>query len=422
MLSLSLLLMVVVAGAEEYSGKVLLISMDGFRWDYLNKISGLGNFTRLRENSCSVDFVNNVFSTKTFPCHYSIATGLYEETHGIVSNHMYDPDHNATFSKGAGDPFWWDGGEPIWVTAERQNKTTGVFYWPGSETRIRGYLPSIYRVYDESIPFPYRVETALNWFVDNGTEFVALYFHEPDHTGHAHGPDSMSMDDKVREMDGILGLILATLEEKKLSDVNVILTSDHGMAEIDVDNRLLDLWEYLDESMVEMVPDSGTVTPILPKAGQTAKVFEAASKIPHVKAYLKDDIPAHFHYQNNPRIMPIVLISEEGWMLVKNYTDSKVSEGRGNHGYSNELPSMKPIFFAWGPDFRKGVHSKSISSLDIYPLMCRLLNIEAAPNNGSLDSTAHFLLHTPHASSAPALFAQWLCVNVVLLLCVCMVV
>ncbi|KAL8576299.1 hypothetical protein ACOMHN_006222 [Nucella lapillus] len=382
-----------------FSGKVLLVSMDGFRWDYVRKISGLGNFSRLAAEGCTVDYVDPVFITKSSPCHYSIATGLYTETHGIVANNMYDSQRNSTFRYRSPEEFWW-GGEPIWVTAEKHNKSTATYFWPGSSALIQGYRPSIYKIYNGSVPFPERVETAIHWLADLKKDFVTLYFHEPDMTGHFFGPSSQQVANKVREMDGILGLILHGLDNKKLSDVvNVILTSDHGMTEISNQERLINLWDYINQTWVERVPDVGPTTGILPVAGWEDHVLLAAKKIPHASVYRREDVPVHFHYSRNERIMPIIIIAEEGWTVSTNVTRSLAFNDKGNHGYSNELSSMKPIFFARGPDFRKGVKSTSIRTVDIYPLLCRLLGVKAAPNNGSVEKTTHFLVDSTSSAS-----------------------
>ncbi|KAL8568014.1 hypothetical protein ACOMHN_029189 [Nucella lapillus] len=380
-------------GAYQYSGRVLLYSMDGFRWDYIKTVSGLGNFSRLAASGCSVDFVDTPFATMSFPSHYTIATGLYEESHGIIANHIYDPERNASFKKQSMESFWWDEGEPIWVTAERQNKRTGVHSWPGSAAKIRGYRPSSYTTYNNSLAFTDRVQTAIQWLRDDVKDLVLLYVNEPDHTGHVYGPESPQLADKVREMDGILGMILNALEENQLNDVNLIVTSDHGMTDINMEERMMNLWDYLDRSLVEKVPDSGMVTAILPAAGREAEVVEACRKIPHVTLYRKEELPDHFHYKHNPRIMPVIILSDEGWLLAKNVQTFLDTNKKGDHAYSNDLPSMKAIFLARGPDFRKGVHSTSLKSVDIYPLVCLLLNIDAAPNNGSLEQTNPFLLH-----------------------------
>lgn len=368
------------------SSKVLLVSMDGFRWDYLHHVSGLDNFTRLARQGVGVDYVNPVFSTKTYPGHYTIVTGLYEESHGIVANNMYDPLRNAAFHKTRSKESFWFGGEPVWVSAVKQDKTAGVLYWPGGDVEISGQRPTQWRENDDSVPFPYRVDTALSWLAD--MDFVALYFNEPDSTGHYHGPQSQEVADKVREMDGVLGLILDGLDVRNFSDfVNVIVTSDHGMEAIDMQTKLIDLWDVLNVSMVERVVDSGTITAIWPVIGQEEEVVKALRAQNHMTVYRKEEIPEHFHYKHNPRIMPIIVQTEPGWELSANVTITLWWNSKGNHGYSNVLPSMKPIFLARGPDFRQGVKVTSINQVDIYPLLCRLLNISAASNNGTLDNT-----------------------------------
>ncbi|KAL8577567.1 hypothetical protein ACOMHN_044247 [Nucella lapillus] len=415
-LTLLVVVVVVVAGAQwvgASSGKVLLVSMDGFRWDYLHTVPGLTHFPALAHSGCSVQYVNNTFATVTFPCHYTIVTGRYEETHGIVANRMYDRKRKTFFTMASKESYWWEGGEPIWITAEKQKKnSTATFFWPGSESVIQGLRPSIYKAYNKSVSYEERIHTAVSWFTDHHKDFVALYFEEPDSTGHKYGPHSAQVAAKVIEMDGFLGQILTELDDKNLTDVvNVIITSDHGMTDVSMDDKLLDLWAYVNKSLVEVVPDYEAVTAILPKAGQEAEVLRQANQIPHVTVYRKEDIPEHFHYRNHDRIMPIIIISDEGWTLTADINGTLRWNPRGNHGYSNDLPSMKPIFLARGPDFRKGVKSPSIRSVDIYPLLCRLLTLRPAPHNGSLTSTAHFLVDAtgaaPRLHSPPSQGIFW---------------
>ncbi|XP_025096300.1 bis(5'-adenosyl)-triphosphatase enpp4-like isoform X2 [Pomacea canaliculata] len=377
---------------DSYTGKVLLVSMDGFRWDYVNKISGLTNFSKMAASGVTVDYVNNTFVTKTFPCHYSIMTGLFEESHGIVGNTMYDPEHNATFGKNSIESFWFDGGEPLWVTTIKQNKKAGVFFWPGSEAEIRGHRPTLYMKYNESIPFEHRINTALGWFTEQNMSFVAMYFNEPDTMSHKYGPDSQQVADKVREMDGVLGKILDTMDAKNLSDsVNVIVVSDHGMTDSNLTTQMIDMWEVVNSSLVERVVDSGVVTAIIPAPGREQELVETLRNQSHVTVYRKDEIPDRFHYKNHPRIMPVIVLADEGWQFSANVTTLRRTNMTADHGYSNELTSMRAIFFARGPDFKKGVKGTSIRLVDIYPLVCKLLNIQPAPNNGSLDNTAMFL-------------------------------
>ncbi|KAK6184426.1 hypothetical protein SNE40_006900 [Patella caerulea] len=210
--------------------------MDGFRWDYLENID-TPNFDSMADQGVKVRYMNNTFVTET--SHYSMATGLYKESHGIVGNQMYDPVFNESFTIRTRDSKWWEAGKPIWITATKYNKKSATHFWPGSEVEIKGVRPAIWLPYNGSIPFKTRIDTVVEWFANKGVHFATLYFHEPDATGHKYGPDSQEYKDKVKYMDGILGYMMRKLRDNKLWDsVNVIVTSDHGMTSVDVDNRV----------------------------------------------------------------------------------------------------------------------------------------------------------------------------------------
>ncbi|XP_055957013.1 ectonucleotide pyrophosphatase/phosphodiesterase family member 5 [Patella vulgata] len=355
---------------KKYVDKVLLVSMDGFRWDYLDKID-TPHFDYLADHGVKVRYVNNTFITETFPCHYSIATGLYEESHGIIANKMYDPVFNETFGMANHDPKWWEAGEPIWITATKQNMKSATYFWPGSEVAIKGVRPEIWYPYNESVPFEERIDTVMDWFANQGVHLATLYFHEPDHTGHLYGPDSQQIKDKVVYMDNILGYLLGKLRENQLWDsVNVIITSDHGMTSVDVDTQN-----------------------ILPEDGQVDTVYQSLknqSDAMHLTVYKKEDIPEHYHYKNNRRVMPVVALADEGWLVVDNKHRYDYHPG-GAHGYNNQFMSMKPIFLAHGPNFKSNYRQESIKNVDIYPLICELLGVVASPNNGSLSNTEDML-------------------------------
>ena len=69
---------------------VILVSLDGFRWDY-GKLYMTPNLDELARTGVKAEALIPSFPTKTFPNHYTIATGLYPDHHGIVNNSFYDP-------------------------------------------------------------------------------------------------------------------------------------------------------------------------------------------------------------------------------------------------------------------------------------------------------------------------------------------
>ncbi|KAH9520356.1 Ectonucleotide pyrophosphatase/phosphodiesterase member 3 [Bulinus truncatus] len=225
------------------------MSMDGFRHDYLTKTTNITNFQKLINNGVTMPYMNNSFVTKTFPCHYTMATGLHPEVHGIVSNTMYDPDLNKTFTMSNTETEWWDGGEPIWITAVKSKLKSGVYFWPGSEAEIQNLRPTQWKPYNNSTPFEIRITTAVQWLVKEQYDLVVLYLNEPDSAGHSYGPDSPSVIQAIERMDVIIGQLLSELEKEGLKDkVNLIVTSDHGMTSVDVENKLIDLTLYANNS------------------------------------------------------------------------------------------------------------------------------------------------------------------------------
>lgn len=374
---------------RKYANQVFLVSMDGFRYDYPEK-AATPNFARMARDGVRAEYMTSTFVTKTFPTHYSLVTGMYSESHGIVGNSMYDPEFDEFFSMRSHETKWWDAGEPLWITARKRGLTSGTIFWPGSEAQIQGMHPNKWYKYNESITFDQRIDIAINMLKNDNFNFVTTYFHEPDRTGHIYGPNSREIEDMVMEMDTLLGTILNKLIANGLQDkVNLILVSDHGMTEVDYVNRLVEIYSLVDKSQIQLTVDSGPIMHVLPAEGQADAVLSAINSHSHFTAYRKSDIPDRFHYQNNRRIMPIFVLANEGWSITWNA--SRTSAGKGNHGYDNSLMSMKPIFYAMGPNFRSNFSAPPMNAVDIYPLVCELLDMTPSPNNGSLSNVADIL-------------------------------
>jgi ectonucleotide pyrophosphatase/phosphodiesterase family protein 5 len=218
---------------------------------------------------------------------------------------------------GTTDSRWWNGGEPIWVTARKQNLRSATFFWPGSEAEIRKTRPNIWLKYNESIPFETRVDKVVEWFVNENINMATLYLHEPDLTGHKKGPDSPEIFEKVKEMDSLLGYIVAKLEHNNLWDnMNVIVTSDHGMAKVDPHNKVIDIPSLIDTSLTKAVYDRGPIMQFLPMDGKDDELYNSLHGVhPNMTVYRKEDLPDFWHYKNSRRVMPIVGVADEGWLI-----------------------------------------------------------------------------------------------------------
>lgn len=382
-----------IVTTEETAGRagpapLLLVSFDGFRKDYL-KWFDMPNMKSLYSQGVLVEEMTNVFITKTFPNHYSLVTGLYAESHGIVASNMYDPRTKKHFHMGnSSDPSWWSEAEPLWITALDSGYSTVAMMWPGSDVVIHNRTATHFWHYDHDMPFRERLGNVTKWMTRNGKEegakFAALYWEEPDQSGHRYGPENTTkMREVLKQVDDDIGLLISDLKTADLwGRVNLIITSDHGMAQCSSD-RIIALDKCLHPDNYTLV-DLTPVAALIPKQDTTAVFNLLKDCDPHMTAYLKESIPERLHYRNNDRVQPVILVADEGWTIVETGT---VLPRLGAHGYDNSLPSMHPFLVAVGPGFQQGVRLGSIQTVDVYPLMCRLLSIPGRPNNGSLAHT-----------------------------------
>ncbi len=388
---------------------VILISIDGFRADYLDKYPAptLGLLAR---QGVRAKWMTPAFPSLTFPNHYTIATGLYPDHHGIVGNNIYAPEFKETFAMSKREEVqngrWWLG-EPIWVTAEKQGQRAATFFFPGTEAEIGGKRPSHWKVYEEKIPNSERVDTALSWLdLPAGARptMIVLYFSDVDHAGHDSGPDSDDVKQAIAKVDASLGRLVEGLKSREIFDqANIIIVSDHGMARIDP-NKVVVLDDYFDIGKAENVTwNSGLVSISLKSDATPETKQEIYSKLkskapPQVSVYRKQELPARFHYGRSGRIGDIVVIADEGWTLTsrERYRPPQKSANgnisyRGAHGYDNQLESMRALFVAHGPAFKKEKVVEPFDNVDVYNVMAKILGLKPATNDGG-DATAKAVL------------------------------
>jgi predicted AlkP superfamily pyrophosphatase or phosphodiesterase len=373
------------AASEAAESTVVLISLDGFRRDYLEWHSP-PTLLALAADGVVADAMIPSFPTSTFPNHYTIVTGLRPQNHGIVNNTMYDPVFDARFSLGNEGPRedrWW-GGEPIWSTAEKQGVKSAAFFWPGTEAEIAGARPSRWMRYDGRVPYAGRVDSVLAWLSlpeEERPRMITLYFEEPDHTGHEDGPTAPTMRGAVLKADSAVARLVVGLRQRGLFDaVNLVIVSDHGMADA-APERTVYVSDVLDTAAFHVVT-GGALFMGWSRTEDDAGMVAALQRLPHVSAWLREDVPARLHFNNHRRITSVVAVADEGWVIAGNRTWR--ASGGGRHGYDNALPSMRTIFIARGPAFRSGARIPEFNNVDVYPLLARVLGVTPAPNDGSL--------------------------------------
>jgi predicted AlkP superfamily pyrophosphatase or phosphodiesterase len=394
---LSLFLLLVLAGLtscttpvrQADAGPVILISIDGFRWDYLDKFN-VPTLRRLADAGVHARRLNPIFPSRTFPNHYALVTGLYAEHHGMVNNTFHDPVLGRNFAKGDSATVWWDQGEPIWITAEKQGVRTACYIWPGSEAEIQGRRPSDYMKFTRDSTATDRVDGVLAWLARPEAErprFITLYFDQVDIAGHPKGPEAPETAATAAQIDAALARLLAGLEKLGLRDkANLVIVSDHGLSETSTE-RVVFFEDLMDTSLVsiEATGPHGGVRP-KPDVDLAALVASIRAKAPaQVQVYSLDDRPARLHYRDNPRIPPILFVMDDGWCIESKvgWAALKNKLGLGNHGWDPATPNMGALFVASGPAFRPNVRLSSADNIDVYNLLCALLGIKAAPNDGS---------------------------------------
>lgn len=376
----------------EPSTPLILISIDGFRWDYFDKVE-TPNFDRLIANGSKADGLRTSYPSKTFPNHISIVTGNYPSNHGIISNYFYDADFDEYFYIGAGSTAAQDGkwidAEPIWVTIEKQAKRAMIMFWPMSDAEIMGIRPSKYYVYNEDPTNLDRMDQILSWLLHTGNarpSFLASYFSVVDHNGHEYGPDTNETIEAIVEVDQAIGHLINGLEAQNiLNEVNIMIVSDHGMTETP-SSKYINIADYLDLNDVITV-GRGPFMEIRPKNGNVDEIYQSLVGIEHTQVFKKGETPEDFHYGNNNRIEPILLLADEQWSIVT----PGYSTSLGSHGYDPNYRSMDGIFIAHGPAFKSGFTGPKIHNIHLYEMMCKILGVVPANNDGSLEISKVFL-------------------------------
>ena len=399
-----LILFIVFSSCENHQDDsyVLLISFDGFRADYLEWFD-TPNMDRFFKNGVRAKGLIPVFVSKTFPNHYSIATGMYAENHGLIGNQFYDAelDDNYTLSDRSKvqDPKFY-GGEPIWVTAEKQGLKTASYFWVGTEAPIGGIYPSKWKEYEHNFPFEARIDSIVSWFslpINKRPRFCSLYFHEPDWTGHETGPRSQETEAVVSHLDSLFGDLISKLEQLPISNnLNIIAVADHGMAEISSE-RTVDLSAYTDMSQI-IQEGSGPYAFLYSKGKDIIEpAVEQLKKAEHISVYLKSDIPERFHFKTHHRIKDALIIADEGWYIQNQAISSSSTAGKyvptgGTHGYDNQLKSMHALFIAQGSAFKKGIVTEPFENVNIYPMIAHILGIDPSEKiDGNLNNIKHLL-------------------------------
>lgn len=357
---------------------VILISADGFRFDYAKKYQA-SNILKLSTKGVQAESMIPSYPSLTFPNHYTLATGLYPSHHGLVNNSFLDENFNERYSmssKAKVKDGKWYGGTPIWSLAEQHKMISASMFWVGSEAEIKGYRPTYYYDYTETISVAKRIQVVKDWLSlpeAKRPHLITFYLSEPDHASHSFGPESGETEAAVKMVDSTIFQLTEALKPLGLP-VNYIFVSDHGMTAVDRDNPIptpkeIDTAKYI-------IAASGTLMDIHAKnKADILPLFNELKKNEDgFTTYLKRDMPAHLHYDSTDdkmqRIGDILLMPK--WPRV--FSNRK--PGIGHHGFDpTVVKDMHASFFAWGPAFKQGIKIPSFENVNVYPLISEILDL-----------------------------------------------
>ena len=381
----------------------MLVSIDGFRADYIDR--GLTpNLEAMAREGAHAPYMVPSFPSLTFPNHYTLVTGRVPDRNGIVNNTMRDPalgKFSLSNRDATSDGRWWAEAEPIWVTAQKHGLHTATMFWPGTEASIHGVRPDHWVPFDDDLTARQRVDKLLSWIDEPGPKpaFDTLYFDDIDHAGHDAGPDSPQVDAALRTVDDALGYLIEELRRRGLYDtMNIVVLSDHGMANVPVGNIVF-ADEETDLNALDAV-SFGVMSTFNPKPGvdTSRAVARLLGPHQHMRCYRKEDLPARLDYGKNPRVPAFLCLADTGWAIISHEALAKrtMPMSRGEHGYDNLEPAMRALFVAHGPAFAHGASIAPFPNVDVYPLLAHLLDLQPLPNDGNLEAVKGLLAPTTH--------------------------
>jgi len=361
---------------------VVLVSLDGFRYDYAAKYGAPSLQAMAQDGASAPDGMLPSYPSVTFPNHYTLVTGLRPEHHGLMAMEFYDTARGQSFNYSSAeddkDGYWWRGGLPLWSLAEQQGMRSACFFWPGSEAEIGGKRPSFYLHFDDQVEDAKRVQQVIAWLKLPEAErphFITLYYDNVDTAGHDFGPDADETRSAVHHVDEMMGQLRAQLKTLDLP-VDLIVTADHGMV------------QYKDRVVLDHFADLSSFKTAgaylyAPSEAAAQKAYEEfrAHPDPRFTAYRRKDVPEHLHFDENVLEGDPVIVAN-GPYSISVHTPKKAGHPAG-HGFDPErMPEMKAIFYAEGPDIRPGVQLKSFDNVDVFPFVAHLLGLQAPRVDG----------------------------------------
>ena len=251
---------------------------------------------------------------------------------------------------------------------------TAVFHWVFSYTPWQGVAAARRVPYSAETTDREKIERITRWLSLQGEDrprLILSYLHGPDAAGHAHGPDSRAVLERVRQTDGLVARLLRALGRVPKSAL--IVVSDHGMAGVSRVLMTRDLLGRGESRPVRAVSTGAVCNLYCPDLRSCGAAESTLKSIPGMTVYRKESLPDGLRYRQPDRTGDLVAIAPPGMFFADGRGEEKPV--RGMHGYPPEQTDMQGIFYAWGAGVRRGARCDRLRAVDVAPLVCRLLGI-----------------------------------------------
>jgi predicted AlkP superfamily pyrophosphatase or phosphodiesterase len=388
---------------------VVLVSLDGFRWDYTKKYGATHLLELGKQGVWAPQGMLPSYPSLTFPNHYAMVTGLYPEHNGLVANGFLDverqaagkPDRYSIGNTPAVTDGSWYSGVPLWSLAEKQGMRSACLFWPGSEAEIAGERPSDYLKFDDQVDETARIDQVKEWLERKEADrphFITLYYSDVDHAGHGYGPDSEQTKAAVERVDKLIGNLRIALDSTHLP-IDLVVVSDHGMVKIQ--GPWIDLDKFADLGNFE---SAGMLLYGKTEADRDHAYSQLKKASDKFEAFRRKDVPAELHYNENPREGDPVIVPTGPYAIRAHAPDAGRPDSQpvGQHGFNVlAMPEMKASFFAAGPDLMKGKTVAPFENVNLYPWIAHILGLTAPKSDGDLNILAGTLKDNGVATVAP---------------------
>lgn len=363
---------------------VIMISADGFRYDYASKYNA-ENLLKYSHEGVKAKAMLPSYPSITFPNHWTLITGLYPSHHGLIDNFFYDYQKQKPYAmsnrQNAEDGSWY-GGTPLWGLAEKQQLLSASLQWVGSASDAGGARPTYYYPYHEKFSPTEKVDKVINWLKlpeDKRPHFISLYFPEADAAGHHFGPDTNETEEAVHSIDNAIGILVEKVKQLGLKNVNFVFVSDHGMIKVDGGNALPVPDLLLDKSRFDFYNSQTLLRVYVKNQDEVKKVYRELKqqKNQDYDVFLDRRLPRYLHYATRDdhykRIGQILLIPKAPKIFLEQGKKTSV----GKHGYDPTIvPEMKATFMAWGPAFKDHLLIDEFENINVYPLVAHILKLK----------------------------------------------